>query len=460
MLVMKFGGSILRDAHDFQMVADYLKGSFEEERIIAVVSALKGVTDQLLKVGELAASGKESEASETLHLLRERHLSVCRELGLSCSDVTKELEKLEKVIAGVTYIGEITPRIMDLIASTGENLSGNILAEMMEGKGVKAKFLTGGEAGIITDDSYGEANPLLKATGAYLKRRLLPMLEQGALPVVAGFSGLSQRGKVTTLGRGGSDLTAVLIGSSLGAREVWLWTDVDGLMTADPRIVEDARLIKHLSYREAIELAYFGAKRMHPRFLEPAMMTSTPVRIRNFHNRSSTGTLISSREVRSREVVKAIGLRKEVSIITVRGVGMVGRPGTAGKLFSLLGDNRLNVLMISQSVSESDISMVLESEDAERARVLIETKLLGPIFREVLLDRGCSVVAVIGSGMRGTPGVASRVFRAVSYRGINVKMIAQGSSEVNISFVVDEVDGEEAVKALHEEFGLGRDVQA
>ncbi len=455
MLIMKFGGSILEVAEDLQSIADYLKRSLEEERVVAVVSALKGVTDHLLKIGKLAASGDELAVTNELGSLRERHLSICEDLGLTCQAVRRELEKLEKIVIGITYIGEITPRLRDLIASMGENLSGSILSELLQREGVKSRFLTGGEAGIVTDDSHGEANPLLKATRVYVRSRLLPLLED-TLPVVAGFSGLSQEGRVTTLGRGGSDLTAVLLGSSLGSREVWLWTNVDGLLTADPRIVKDARLIRQVSYREAIELAYFGAKRMHPRFLEPAMATSTPVRIRNFRNMSSPGTLISNREVKSREVVKAVGLRRGVSIITVRGLGMIGRPGTAGRLFSLLGDNGLNVLMISQSISESDISVVLEAEEAERARGIMEAKLLGPIFREVLLDRGCSVVAAIGSGMRGTPGVASRVFGAVSARGINVKMIAQGSSEVNISFVVDETDGEEAVRALHDEFELGK----
>ncbi len=459
MLIMKFGGSILGGSRDLESVADYLMEAGGSERIVAVVSALRGVTDHLLRIGSLAAAGDEPAVFRELDSLGSIHLTICDELDLKCRRVRDELGRLEKIAIGLTYIGEITPRLRDLIASMGENLSGSMLSELLEKKGVKSRFLTGGEAGIVTDDSYGEANPLLKATRVYVRSRLLPLL-QDTLPVVAGFSGLSQEGRVTTLGRGGSDLTAVLLGSSLGSREVWIWTNVDGLLTADPRIVRDARLIRQISYREAIELAHFGAKRMHPRFLEPAMVTSTPVRIRNFNNRGCRGTLISSREVRSREIVKAVGLRKGVSIITVRGVGMIGRPGTAGRLFSLLGESGLNVLMISQSISESDISIVLEADEAERARGVMEAKLLGPIFREVLLDRGCSVVAAIGSGMRGTPGVAARVFGAVSSRGVNVKMIAQGSSEVNISFVVDEADGEEAVRAIHDEFELGREEES
>ncbi len=452
---MKFGGSILKGSSDILGISEYLGEKVNEERIVAVVSAMKGVTDDLLTLGRMAASGREDKVTEILNKMKERHFSVCEELDLDCDNVREELKKLERIVLGIMYIGEITPRLMDLISSLGENLSGNILTELLNRRGIKAKFFTGGEAGIITDDSYGEANPLLVATRTYVRRRLLPIMDS-TLPVVAGFSGVSQEGKITTLGRGGSDLTAVLLGSSLGSREVWLWTDVDGLLTADPKIVRNARVIKQASYQEAIELAHFGAKKMHPRFLEPAIATNTPVRIRNFHNRRCQGTLISKRSVIKENVVKAIGLMKDVSILTVRGAGMVGRPGTSAKLFSLLGENVLNILMISQSVSESDISIVLSKKEVDRARALVEAKLLGPIFREVLLDRSCAVVAAIGSGMRGTPGVAARIFRAVSSEGINVKMISQGSSETNISFVVDEKDGEEAVRLLHEEFGLGR----
>jgi aspartate kinase len=380
------------------------------------------------------------------------HLRVCEELGIRCDDVRKDLDKLERIVRGMLYLGESTPRIRDLIASFGENLSGKILAGLLREKGVNSRFLTGGEAGIVTDECYGNANPLIKATRIYLRARLLPLLED-TVPVVAGFSGVTMLGKVTTLGRGGSDLTAVLVGSSLSAREVCLWTDVDGLMTADPKVVRDARVLKNVSYPEAIEMAHFGAKRMNPRFLEPAMPTKTPIRIRNFRNRECEGTLISERP--SGSVVRAIGMKKGVSILTVRGARMVGRPGIAHMLFKVLGESHINVGMISQSISESDISVLLDSRAAERARGLVEARL-GTLFREVLIERDCAAVAAIGSGMRGIPGVAARVFRAVAERGINVKMIAQGSSELSISFVVNGSDGEEAVRALHEEFELSK----
>ncbi|RDD53500.1 MAG: aspartate kinase, monofunctional class [Candidatus Korarchaeota archaeon NZ13-K] len=454
MLVMKFGGSILNGSSDFIEICDYIAEIGEKGDKIIVISAMKGVTDSLLKLSSLAASGDEIGSSRLLMDLEERHLRVCEELGLACEDVRREFEKLERVIRGITYLGELTPRVRDLVASFGENFSGRILSSLLRSRGINSRFMTGGEAGIITDDLYGNANPLLRATRVYLRTRLLPVLED-TLPVIAGFSGMTRDGKVTTMGRGGSDLTAVLVGSALNAEEVLLWTDVDGFMTADPRIVRDARLLRRVSYMEAIEMAHFGAKRMNPRFIEPAMLTNTPIRVRNFRNRACEGTLIS-KEGGTGNVVRAVGMRKGVSILTVRSAGMVGRPGSAYTLLKELSERSMNVQMISQSISESDISLVLDGRAAEKARGVIEAKLLGNTFREVTLDRGCAAVAVIGSGMRGTPGVAARVFRAVAERGINVKMIAQGSSELSISFVVSGEDGEEAVRSLHEEFELSR----
>ena len=219
-------------------------------------------------------------------------------------------------------------------------------------------------------------------------------------------------------------------------------------------MVESPKVLRNVSYREAIELSFFGAKGMHPKFLEPAMRKGVPVRIRNFKNKEDSGTLISSNEELKKGVVKAVGLREGASIITVRGTGMVGRPGTAGRLFTVLGEIGVNVLMISQSISESSISFVVDGKESSRASNAIEDLLLGPVFSEVVVEDGVSVVAAIGAGMRGTPGVAAKIFKAVAEKGINVKMISQGSSEINVSFVVDESDGVKAARAIYEEFGL------
>jgi len=274
--------------------------------------------------------------------------------------------------------------------------------------------------------------------------------------VVTGYIAATQDGEITTLGRGGSDYTATIIAAALEADEVWVWTDVDGLMTSDPKIVPSTKVIPELSFQEAIELAIFGAKAMHPRALEPAMEKEIPVRIRNTFNPQNLGTLIvKDQKIKAKDVVKGTTLIKNLALINVSGAGMVGTPGTAAKVFDMLGKNNINVLMISQSASEANISFILHRDGLERAVSTLEIALLGSgLIREVTAEDDVCVVAVVGAGMKGTPGVAARLFGAVARRGVNMRMIAQGSSELNISFVVKETDGEKAVRAIHEEFKL------
>jgi len=309
----------------------------------------------------------------------------------------------------------------------------------------------------VTDSNFGEAKPLMNVTKHQVKSRIEPLLEEGVVPVITGYIAATPEGVTTTLGRGGSDYTATIIGAALGVDEVWIWTSVDGLMTSDPKIVPDAKVIPEVSFQEATEMAVFGAKVMHPRALEPAMEENIPVRIRSIFNPESLGTLIvKEQKIKPVDVVKAITLVKDVALVNVSGAGMIGAPGTAAKVFDVLGKKNINILMISQSVSEANISFIINRGLLEKAVNALEIALLGRgLIREVTAEDDICVVAVVGAGMRGTPGVASRVFSAVARRGINIRMIAQGSSELNISFVVKEVDGEEAVRAIHEEFRLG-----
>ncbi len=318
------------------------------------------------------------------------------------------------------------------------------------------QYFTGKAAGIVTDSNFGEARPLLKVTEHQVKQNIEPLLDKGITPVVTGYIAATQDGEITTLGRGGSDYTATIIAAALEADEVWVWTDVDGLMTSDPKIVPSAKVVPELSFHEAIELAIFGAKAMHPRALEPAMEKEIPVRIRNTFNLQNLGTLIlKEQKIKSTDIVKGITLIKKCALINVGGAGMIGTPGTAAKVFDILGKNNINVLMISQSASEANISFILQREVLEKAVSTLEIALLGSgLIREVSTEDDVCVVAVVGADMKGTPGVAARMFGAVARRGVNVRMIAQGSSELNISFVVKETDGEKAVRAIHEEFKL------
>ncbi|MEM1574741.1 MAG: aspartate kinase [Nitrososphaerota archaeon] len=464
-IVMKFGGSILKDKESILNVAKTIYEYSKENELVIVVSALKGVTDFLIKISEEAINGNEKIIKERINDLRKKHLEIIKET-IKNENIKREIEviieelinELEKILIGVTYLREITPRIKDHILSFGEKLSTPIIYGILKDIGLKVKYHSGGEAGIITDSNFGEAKPLMNVTKYQVREKLLPLLDKGIIPIISGFIAFNQEGIITTLGRGGSDYTATIIGSAIKADEVWIWTDVDGLMTADPKIVPSAKTLNEISFLEAIEMAVFGAKYMHPKALEPAMEENIPVRIRNLFNPENPGTLITKDvKIIESKIVKAVTSINDVALITVSGVGMIGTPGIAAKIFDTLGKNNINILMISQSVSEANISLIIKRKDLERAITAFETSILRKDFiQNIETEEDISVIAVVGAGMKGTPGVAARVFNAVAKKGVNVRMIAQGSSELNISFVVKEKDSEKAVQAIHEEFELDK----
>jgi aspartate kinase len=462
-IVMKFGGTSVATGKNIRQVASLIsKQAKQGYGIVTVVSALDGVTDQLIKAAEEAKKGKRGYISEIKQKLVEKHLKAAKEaikdkqILEETEGVLKErLEELEQVLKGISYVNELTPKSRDTVLSFGERLSAPIVSGALSDAGLKSQHFAGGEAGIVTDSNYGEAGLLMNVTKYQVQKKIEPLLKEGAVPVVTGYIAATQDGETTTLGRGGSDYTATIMGAALAADEVWIWTDVDGLMTSDPKIVSSAKTIPQLSFQEATELTIFGAKAMHPRALEPARKEKIPVRIRNVFNPENPGTLIGNGKIIEKNGVKAVTLVNNVAVITVSGAGMVGAPGTAAKVFEVLGRENINILMISQSVSESNISLVIQRSLLERAVNTLEIALLGRDFiREVESEDDVSVVAVLGAGMKGMPGVASRIFTAVAQKGINVRMIAQGSSELNVSFVVKEKDGAETVRAIHKEFKL------
>jgi aspartate kinase len=282
-------------------------------------------------------------------------------------------------------------------------------------------------------------------------------LKDNIIPIITGFIGTDQNGNITTIGRGGSDYTASIIAASINANEVWLWSDVDGLMTADPKIVKEAKVLREVSFAEAMEMALFGAKYMHPRALEPVIDTKIPIRIRNTFNVKNEGTVISQNTSKaSQKIVKSITAIRHTALIDVSGGGMAGAPGTAAKIFDVLAKNSVNIMMISQSPSESSISMVVRKSDLDKATTTLDLNLLGKVIKQVNVNDDVAVIAVVGSGMRGIKGVAAKVFSAVAKRNINVIMIAQGSSELNLAFVVNDRDCDQAVRTLHREFRLAK----
>jgi aspartate kinase len=463
-IVMKFGGSSVATGEKIRQVAHLIADNKSDDcGVVAIVSALEGVTNQLIQAAEEAKKGNRHYVSKFRQELLERHLTTVKEAikdkqheNVAAEVVKERITELEQVLIGIVYVGELTPKSRDTVIAYGEKLSAPIVSGALQDLGVNSQHLTGGEAGIVTDNNFGEARLLMNVTKFQLTKNIEPLLKKGTVPVLTGFIAATQNGETTTVGRGGSDYTATIVGAALEADEVWIWTDVDGLMTSDPKIVPEAKTIPEISFQEATELTIFGAKAMHPRALEPARKEGIPVRIRNVFNPDNKGTLIvQDVQTKTKDGVKAVTLVRNVAVITVSGAGMVGAPGTAAKVFEVLGKENINILMISQSVSEADISLVIQRNLLERAVSTLEIALLGRDFiREIMSEDDVCVVAVLGAGMKGMPGVASRIFSAVAQKGINVFMIAQGSSELNVSFVVKEKDGEETVRAIHKEFKL------
>ena len=464
-LVMKFGGTSVASAERIKNVADRVKGSGKGHEVVVVCSAMGDVTDELLALCNDASKGLERQVEARLASIRETHLAALtatvgnKEVRRQVVDTLNlTLSQLEKLARGSTVLGELTPRSKDAILSCGERLSNPIVMGALLERGVHAVYLTGGEAGIMTDDRFGDASPLIEVTNFQVREKLVPLLAEGKTPVVTGYIGATQSGDTTTLGRGGSDLTGTIIASAIDADEVWIWSDVDGLMTADPRIVPDAEVLREVSYEEAGEMAVFGAKALHPRTLEPVAEKGIPVRFRNTFKPKDPGTVVKRNpKLYSKSVIKAVALVREVAVITVAGASMVGKPGSAAKIFDVMGRSGINVLMISQSVSESNISMVVHRSSVERGANALELALLGQGgYRHILTEDDVSAVAVVGGAMRATKGVAATAFGAISAKGINVRMIASGSSNQNLSLIVAEKDAKDTVRAIHSAFKLYR----
>ncbi|MFL6370842.1 MAG: aspartate kinase [Nitrososphaeraceae archaeon] len=464
-IVMKFGGTAINSADKVIHIANLIKSQNEKgtNEIIGVISAVRGITDKISSIPLNVKSDKLS-ITDFLNNARHIHLDIIEQAikneklkNEARSVVTTLTNELEDILTGILLLGEITPKSSDYLMSFGERLSTPIVSFALRDIGLSSEYLTGKEAGILTDSNYGEARPLIDTTRLRVVHKIEPLLKLNIIPLVTGFIGADQNGNTTTIGRGGSDYTATIIASSINADEVWFLGDVDGLMTADPKIVNDARVIREVSFAEAMEMALFGAKYMHPRALEPVMDTKIPVRIRNAFRLEHQGTVISQNLTKiSQKTVKSISAIRHTALIDVSGGGMVGAPGTAAKIFDALAKNRVNIMMISQSPSESSISIVVRRDELDKAIMTLDLNLLGKVVKRVNVNNDVAVIAVVGSGMRGIKGVAARVFNAVAKRNANVIMIAQGSSELNLAFVVNDSDCEQVVRALHDEFELGK----
>ena len=463
-LVIKYGGTSISSAKDIQNVAKYISSLSKKNEIVLVCSATSGTTDDLIEISESIKKENKSKAEQLASKITNRHKQLAKQT-IKKSDVRKKLiSKLEEdfaellaLIDGMVLLGEVTARSMDYLISFGERLSVKLISAAIRDAGKKSIPLTGKEVGIVTDSNFGDSKPLMDTTRLRVSKTVDGLFSKKTIPVVGGFAGADQHGHVTTFGRGGSDYSATTIGTCLKADEIWLMSDVDGLMTADPKIVKNAKLLKEVSYVEAIEMALFGAKQIHPRTFEPLLSKKIPMKIRSSFNVKNEGTLVTASPSASvKNTVKCVSNVKNNGLIDIRGGSMVGNPGTAAKIFATLAKAGINVMMISQNPSESSITIVVKNTDLDKAVSALEMELLGKIIKKLEVTTDVAIIALIGSGMRGTVGVASKVFGSIQKNKVNVSMITQGSSEMNLALIVKNSDTSTAVRALHNEFALDK----
>jgi aspartate kinase len=462
--VMKFGGTSVGDASCIDRTAKIVAGAATEGRCVVVVSAMSGVTNRLIEAAKHAQTGNDADAVGILEVLSKQHEAALTSLISKEEERAHIGQKMGEVLAGgrrlcegTALLRELTPRTLDAISSLGERLSAPLAAAAIRELGVASEAVEATEL-IVTDAFHGGAEPQMELTRTKSQARLRPLLEKEIVPVVTGFIGATAEGQLTTLGRGGSDYSATILGAALDADEVIIWTDVDGVLTADPRLVPEARTIPVISYREAAELAYFGAKVLHPKTLNPVMQAAIPVWIRNSFAPERPGTKITPEGRSIGGGVKALTAIRDVTLISVGGPAIVGLPDVVGRTFSTTAEVRANVLLISQSSSQNDICFIVSTADAQRTVEALRKEFAQDLahhkVEHITVDSNIAIVAVVGENMRGTPGIAGKTFNALGRDGVNLIAIAQGSSESNISFVIEEKAVKTALITTHREFGL------
>jgi aspartokinase/homoserine dehydrogenase 1 len=458
MKVLKFGGTSVGSVSSIQTLLNILKDEQNQgSRPVVVLSAMSGVTNLLLSMAENAASGREFTAQ--LAELEKRHFDVVKSLldiqnqNPAYTRLKIHFNQMEELLQGVFTLRELTPKTRDLIVSYGERCSALMVSKIAAQHFSESLFVDASEL-IKTDSSFGNAK---------VNSELSEMLIKGfyqensdKLLFVTGFIAGNDAGQITTLGRGGSDYTAAIFGSALNAEEIQIWTDVNGMMTADPRMVQKAFPLEELSYTEAMELSYFGAKVIYPPTMIPAFLKKIPIVIKNTFEPTFAGTVIRHDCKASNLTIKGISSINNISILSLEGSGMVGKSGFSGRLFSLLAREQINIILITQSSSEHSITFAVQPHDTEKARLLIEQEfeleLLANKLEPLVVEQGQAILAIVGENMKQTPGVSGKLFHALGRNGINVRAIAQGSSEYNISVIISAHDLAKALNAVHDAF--------
>jgi len=444
MIVCKFGGTSVQDAEAIGRVAQIIGNRLKEHPVV-VSSAMGKTTNALLEIAETAAQGNAETALRLLNQSHNMHLTFAQDFGLAISKdevfltMSQYFKEMCNIVQGLSSLGELTPRSKDAMASYGERLSTLILAAVLEKHGVPARLLDTRRC-IITDDNFTRANPLFELTDTAIREQVLPVVERGQVPVLQGFIASTRNGITSTIGRGGSDYTASIVGAALGARDIQIWTDVDGIMTADPRLVPEARRIKVISFDEAAELAYFGARVLHPFTILPAVRKNIPVHVLNSFRPDLGGTLIAREAPACKNPIKSIACKKGITVINIVSTRMLMAYGFLKTIFEIFDRFRIPVDVVS--TSEVSVSVTVD-ETSALSDVLSELRKIG----EVTVDEGKAVVCCVGDNLRNIPGVARQVFAAVD--DINIHMISQGASAINITFVVDADQLAEVVRLLH-----------
>jgi aspartate kinase len=447
MIVMKFGGTSVEDAKAIERTAAIVRGRLEQKPVV-VVSAMAKVTDQLLAMGRAAGSGDRKTALKLSRALRERHYNAAGELlGTALftqfhSDLGVDFDALDELLRGIAAVGELTPRTTDHVAAFGELLSSKIVTAAFSARGLDSTLVDSREC-IVTDNTHTRATPLFEESNQRLDSKLAPLLAKKRVPVMGGFIGSTKAGITTTIGRGGSDFSAAIVGAALGAERIEIWTDVDGMMTTDPNVCPEARRIKVISFDEAAELAYFGAKVLHPATVLPAVQKNIPVYVLNSRNPNCEGTRISARAPHCRNVFKAIAAKKRITIIDVAAPRMLLAHGFLRAIFEAFDRHRVAVDVVS--TSEVSVSLTVDSNESIPALAADLAQLA-----DVKYEGRKAIVCLVGENLRETPGIAARVFGELA--DVKIRMISQGASEINLTFVIDEDAVPEVVRRLHKTF--------
>ena len=459
MQILKFGGTSVANADNINRVADIIKTALTKDKTIVVVSALGGTTDMLLQCGALAATGDQSY-KQLLQEITQRHLATIKALlplttqSSILSQSMQQCHEIEDVCNGVFLLKELSARTKDRIVSYGELLSSQIISTYLSSMDVKNTWVDARKL-IITDSEFTRANVDFEKTNKNIQEYFDSATDQ--LFIVPGFVASEGENYVTTLGRGGSDLTASILGAALNAKLVEIWTDVSGMMTADPRLVPNAKPISHISYHEAMELSHFGAKVIYPPTIQPLLVKNIPVWIKNTFAPGDHGTVIQSVKKRKNEnIIRGISSINKISLLSLEGSSMVGIPGFSKRLFEALANSAINVILITQASSEHSICVGVDEANADKAKQVVDNAFSYEIqtnkVNPLAMEKDLAIVALVGDNMKSHPGTSGKMFGVLGRNGVNVRAIAQGSSERNISAVITNDDVKKAINVLHEEF--------